>query len=477
VADTGFLSAQELGAAYRRRELSPADAVRDALERSGELDRTLHAFAVVDQQGAMAAARASEARFARGTPIGLLDGIPVSVKDLLFVKGSSAAAGSMALRDFVPDTDEIAVERLRAAGAIILGKTSVPELGFGPGTQSPLVGVSRNPWDPTRTPGGSSGGSAVAVAAGMGPVALGTDAGGSIRAPASFCGIVGLKPSFGRVAMYPAARDERFPVFAGFETFDVVGPMTRTVDDAALVLDAIAGPDPRDRHSLARGIDGFLQSAPSRLDGLRIGWTLDLGSGVGLDAEVALGVTSAISGFVDVGAHVEPVTLDLGDTRPTFAPIAALELGALRRWVAEHPEAANDRVRRLLDEAWTFTQVSDAMVARRALAEVVARWFDGFDLLVTPTTPVTAYPTDHELPERIGGAPSRRAYDLSVFTAPFTLTGNPAISIPCGWTPDGLPVGIQIVGGHLADALVLRAARAFEEARPWAERRPAFAIG
>jgi aspartyl-tRNA(Asn)/glutamyl-tRNA(Gln) amidotransferase subunit A len=268
--------------------------------------------------------------------------------------------------------------------------------------------------------------------------------------------------------MYPAARDDAHPVFSGFETFDVVGPMTRSVADAVLVLDVIAGHDPRDRHSVPRVPGGFgIDDASLDLGGLRVGWSLDLGARVPVDAEVAHAVVVAAQRFANLGARVEPIDLDLGDTRPTFAPLAALELRALRRWAGQHQDAVNERVRRLLGEAWTFEQVSVASAGRRQLHETVARLFERIDLLLTPTTPVAAYPVTQDLPTLADGRPMARAYDLSVFTAPFTLTGHPAASVPCGWTSTGLPIGMQLVAGHRADGLVLRAAAAIESAAPW----------
>jgi aspartyl-tRNA(Asn)/glutamyl-tRNA(Gln) amidotransferase subunit A len=256
-AELCHLSISELMPLIRRRELSPVELTEAVLARIAELNDRLLAFCTIDPEHVRAQARRAEQQVLSGRPIGPLCGMPIGIKDLIFTNDMRSTGGSTAYRDFVPDEDDVAVERLRTAGAIILGKTNVPEFGMGFGSHNRVFGATRNPWNLERTPGGSSGGSAVAVVTGMGPGALGSDGGGSIRGPSSYCGTYGLKPSFGRVPLYPGCRDARYPGLSGWESLEHIGPITRTVTDAALMLDVIAGPDPRDRHSLPRGTEKF----------------------------------------------------------------------------------------------------------------------------------------------------------------------------------------------------------------------------
>ncbi|WP_219996170.1 amidase [Nocardioides humi] len=400
--------------------------------------------------------------------------MPISVKDLIFTTDLPTVGGSKAYVGFVPDEDDIVVERVRRAGGIVLGKTNVPDFGYGP-TFDPVFGTTRNPWDLTRSPAGSSGGSAAAVAAGLGPVSLGSDGGGSIRVPASFCGIYGLNPSFGRVPLYPGTRDTRFPGFSGWESLERIGPLTRTVTDAALVLDVLKGPDPRDRHSLPDAGERYLDDLDRDLTGLRIGWTLDWGGYARVDAAVATLVERAAQVLADLGAEVETACPGFPDPAATFGTIMALDadLRTMRELVDRYPPGeAPPRLVTLLEQERSFVDASSAVAARKSLYNSLWRFFEHYDVLLTPSTPVTAFPVDLPGPTEIGGLPVTDPMPLARFTAPISLAGNPCASIPCGWSEEGLPVGLQIVGNHLDDRLVLQVSRAFERARPWADARP-----
>jgi aspartyl-tRNA(Asn)/glutamyl-tRNA(Gln) amidotransferase subunit A len=457
--------------------LSPVEAAEVVLARIDAMDGAVNAFCALEPENVLAQARRAERAVARGEPLGPLHGVPLAVKDLIFAAGLPISGGSEAYRGFTPDIDDVAVERLRAAGAIVLGKTNANEFGVGANTtDSPTGGTTRNPWDLGRAVGGSSGGSAAAVAAGMAPAALGSDGGGSIRIPSSFCGIYGLKPSFGRIPLYPGCRDPRYPGLSAWESLEHIGPMTRTVADAALLLDVLTGPDPRDRHSLPREFGALAPGAfDPRLDELTVGFSPDLGGGTPVEPEVRTLVERAAAQFEALGARVEPVDRPFADPVPILAATIPLEfdLGSMRPLVDAHRATLNSRIAEWVDTEWRGEDFSDALTARKRLALEVAELFGRYDLLLTPTTPTPALPLELPKPMTIGGhkiADPRRM--LQPFVCAFNLTGNPAASLPCGFTADGLPVGLQVVGGHLADLLVLRASLAYEAIAPWDRPRP-----
>ena len=467
-----WLPLTELAPMIRRRELSPVEIAEAMLGRIDALNGRLNAICTIHPERVRAAARAAEDALVRGDEVGALHGIPIAVKDLIFTNDHVTTGGSTYYRDFVPEEDDVTVERLRAAGAIILGKTNVPEFGYGISSQNPVFGATRNPWNMERTPGGSSGGSAAAVASGMCPGALGSDGGGSIRVPASFCGLYGLKASFGRIPLYPGCRDTRYPGFSGWESLEHIGPLTRTVQDAALMLDVLAGPDSRDRFSLPREARPFADLDEPDVRGLRIAWTTDFGGYARCDEDVRLAVEAAARTFERLGAQVENATPFAENPVEAFMAIVALDFDvvAMRQFAAEHPGAVNDRIAELIAREWSFEDAARANARRRDLYNELWRFFERYDLLLTPATPVAAHDISLPGPASIGGVPgSGSAFS---FTHAFNMTGNPAASIPCGWTDDGLPIGLQIVGNHLDDRTVLRASRAFELAAPWADRRP-----
>jgi aspartyl-tRNA(Asn)/glutamyl-tRNA(Gln) amidotransferase subunit A len=469
-----WLPLTELAPRIRRRELSPMEVAEALLGRIDALNGPLNAICTMDPERVRAAARAAEEAVTRGDALGPLHGIPIAVKDLIFTNDHVTTGGSTFYRDFVPDEDDVTVERLRKAGAIILGKTNVPEFGFGVGSRNPVFGVTRNPWNLERTPGGSSSGSAAAVASGMCPGALGSDGGGSVRVPASFCGLYGLKASFGRIPLYPGCRDTRYPGFSGWESLEHIGPLTRTVEDAALLLDVLAGPDSRDRFSLPREARPFADLDEPDVRGLRIAWTTDFGGYARADDDVRLAVEAAARTFEGLGARVENATPFTENPVQAFLAIVALDFDvvAMRPFAAEHPDAINERIAELIAREWSFEEVSRANARRRDLYNELWRFFERYDLLLTPATPVAAHDVMLSGPETIGGVPTSNPGMAFSFTHAFNMTGNPAASIPCGWTGDSLPIGLQIVGNHLDDRMVLRASRAFEAAAPWAGRRP-----
>jgi aspartyl-tRNA(Asn)/glutamyl-tRNA(Gln) amidotransferase subunit A len=381
--------------------------------------------------------------------------------------------GSRAYADFVPDEDDIVVERVAAADAIILGKTNVAELGYGGVGHNRVFATTRNPWALDLTSGGSSAGSAVAVATGMAPVALGSDGGGSIRIPAAFCGIVGFKPSMGRVPLYPGCRDERYPGFSGWESIEHIGPLARTIADIALVMSVIAGPDPRDRHSIPSGDVDWPASVSGGVRGIRIAFSPDWGYAP-IEPEVRDVVTRAVLVFErELGCRVEEANPGFKDPAVSFDSIVALEtdLTGMRQILARNREAFSARLAGVVERAWTATDFTDALLERKKIANVMWRFMRQYNLLVTPTVAVPAFGVGIDGPPTIDGrSVVSRAW--SPFTFIMNLTGQPAISVPAGSTRSGLPIGLQICGPHLGDALVLRAAAAFESAAPWADRWP-----
>ncbi len=461
--DITRLSATELLGLYRRRELSPAEATRAVLARIDAQNPATNAFCLVREEEALAAAKLSERRWQAGEPTGLLDGVPTSVKDLLLTRGWPTLRGSLTIgRDGPWPADAPAVARLREHGAVIVGKTTTPEFGWKGVTDSPLTGVTRNPWDPARTAGGSSGGAAAAVASGMGPLALGTDGGGSIRIPASFCGIVGLKPTHGRVPVYPPST---------FGTLSHVGPMARTVADAALLLDAIGTPDIADPLALDRQAPASAALDAGAVGGLRVAYTPALGYAE-VDPEVARAVRGAVTALERRGARVTHAD-------PGFAsPLATFDV----LWYAGAAKVVDDIPgdrRHLIDPGlaeiaeqgrrYSAVDYLQALRERSELGIAMGAFHQEYDLLVLPTEPIVAFAAGAEVP---AGSAGRRWTGWTPFTYPFNMSHQPAATVPCGFSGAGLPIGVQVVGPRHADALVLSACAAIEAALPWRDRWP-----
>ncbi len=457
-----YLSAIDLADLIRRKQVSPVEVVEALLGRIELVNPRLNAYCTVTADAARTAARAAEAAVLRGDPLGPLCGVPFSVKDLVITRGVRTAFGSRIYEHHIPDEDAPVVERLCAAGAIMVGKTTTPEFGWKGATDSPLTGISRNPWDLTKTPGGSSGGAAAAVAAGLAPLAVGTDGGGSIRIPASFCGVFGLKPTCGLVPVYPTPNTG---------TLSHVGPMTRSVRDAALMLQVLAGPDDRDPLSFpATGID-FTGGLDDGIRGLRVAWSPTFGY-----AKVAPGVRvlaeAAARRFQDLGCQVEEVERVFADPDPIWAPLFYAGVAArLEPFLAEWRDRIDPGLLEVVEEGNRLSGVEliKASFARAAFYQEVRQFFQRYDLLLSPTLAVPPFAAGMERPPDY---PAGSRLSWVAFTYPFNLTGHPAATVPCGFTADGLPIGLQIVGRRLQDGLVLRASAAFEAALPWAGRRP-----
>jgi Asp-tRNA(Asn)/Glu-tRNA(Gln) amidotransferase A subunit family amidase len=462
-----WIPALDLAGLIRARKVSPVEVIDAVLARIDEVNTAINAFSSVTADEAREAAAVAEVSVMMGEELGPLHGVPVSIKDLVFTRRVTTAAGSRLFAAHVPDEDAVCVERLKAAGAVLIGKTTTPEFGHKAVTESPLHGITRNPWNRELTPGGSSGGAAAAVASGMGPLAVGTDAGGSIRIPAAFCGVYGLKPSFGRVP--------QFPDWPHWDTLSHTGPITRGVRDAALMLDVISGPDDRDRWSLpADGGGPFLAACDGDLEGLSVAWSPDLAHAI-VDPEVARICEAAAARFEALGCHVEVVSPGWENPEEIFRVLAAAELFAAwgDRLVVDGPRMDRSLVALLrFGEKVTASQYLVAVARRRQLWADVQRFLARFDLLITPAVAIPPFATGRAgVNEICGRAVSPLAW--IPFTFPFNLTGQPAATVPAGFTAAGLPVGLQIVGRRHADRVVLAASAAYEAAAPWAGYHPA----
>jgi Asp-tRNA(Asn)/Glu-tRNA(Gln) amidotransferase A subunit family amidase len=466
-----YTPATDLDRLIRTRAVSPVEVARAVLARIERLNPRLNAFLTVTADLALAQAKAAEDRARRGARLGPLDGIPFSIKDLEPTAGIRTTSGSKWFVQHVPEEDGAVAARLRKTGGVLLGKTNTPNFGHKDCCDNLIGPPCRNPWKLDRTSGASSGGAGAAIAAGIGPLAHGSDGAGSIRIPAALCGIFGFKPSFGRVpyapsADYWAARSHN-------------GTMTRTVRDGARLLEAMAGPDPRDPLSIDAPPERYLALCDGDLSGLRVVWSADLGYAP-VDPEVRTLCEAAARRFGDFGCSME--TRDPGWPDPGAFHKVIYEVSVAARQIdrfREHPDWIEPSLRLMIENALRVTAIehSKALVARSVFFDQARRFFETCDLLLTPQMPVGAWgadpgPAGEQGPTQIAGRPTPTMFDRLPFTFPFNLTGQPAATVPCGFTKEGLPVGLQIVGRWHADAAVLRAAACFEAAQPWAQFRP-----
>jgi aspartyl-tRNA(Asn)/glutamyl-tRNA(Gln) amidotransferase subunit A len=461
--DLCWTPATELARLIRTKAVSPVDVTRAVLDRIERVNPRVNAFCTVTADAALAAARTAEDAVTRGDQLAPLHGIPVSIKDLALTAGVRTMFGSHVFAQRIGEVDAPYVRRLKAAGAIVIGKTTSPEFGWKALGDSPLTGITRNPWNTDMTSGGSSAGAAVAAASGLGPLHQGSDGAGSIRIPSAFCGIFGHKPSYGRVPIWPVSNND-------YATH--AGPMTRTVADAALMLGVMAGPDSWDSTCLDGAPSDYLGSLDRGVRGLRVAFSPDLG-GLRVDPGVAAVVKASVSAFHDLGAVVEEV-------KPTFADSTEMirllwschYAGNYSQFVAEFGSRMDPGLLACIEHAGRFSAADYVAMRGRKIAywDTVRPLFETYDLLLTPTISVPAFPVGRLNPE---GWP-QHAWDWlpwASFSYPFNFTGQPASTVPAGFTPAGLPVGLQIVGRRFADLTVLQASRAFEQARPWASRR------
>jgi len=461
------MSALELTEAISRGELSPVDVLDAVLERVKRYNPEINAIVTLTEKSARESAEKAEKMVKKGEKLGPLHGVPATIKDTVFTKGVRTTFGSKMYENFIPDEDAVLVERLKKAGAVIIGKTNVPEFGLIPVTDNLVFGPTRNPWDKSKTSGGSSGGAAAAVAAGMGPLASGSDGGGSIRIPSSLCGVYGIKPSFGRIPIHPR------PLV--YVTTDCLGPIARTVSDAAVMLDVMAGPDDRDRFSLPATDVSYLETLENGIEGSRIAYSHDLGYAV-VDPEVEQLTKKAAFSFEKLGCEVTEIKPDLFDMQYELITMVIAETITANE---EHLEEWKEKTYPLyqgylqLEETFSVRDIVRVQYKREELWGKMRKIFEDYDFLLTPTTAVPAFELEEGTmgPTEIAGE-TVGPVGWIAFTYPFNFTGQPAASVPCGFTRDRLPVGLQIVGNRYDDNGVLRASRAFEKAFPWQDKKP-----
>jgi amidase len=465
-ADLCFSRAVDLARRVRTREISARELVQAHIDRIAEVDPKLNAVVTLVPEQALAQAAAADERQARGEPLGPLHGLPIAHKDLVMTAGIRTTMGSRLLAEHVPQQDDLIVQRLRAAGAILLGKTNTPEFGAGSHTFNEVFGATRNPWDTSKTCGGSSGGAAVALASGMLPIADGSDMGGSLRNPANFCNVVGLRPSPGRVPAYPAQ--------LAWSPLSVLGPMARTVEDAALLLSAMAGPDPRSPISLETPGERFAAPLERDFAGVRIAWSRDLG-GLPVDPRVTRALEAGRGVFAELGCQVAEADPGWDGADAAFKTLRAWTFS---QGFAQLPDAAlavvKDTVRWNVEQGRRLSgdDVGRAEALRSRLYQRVREFMEEHEFLVLPVNQVPPFDIELEYPQEIAGVAMQTYIDWMKSAYYVTVTGHPAISVPCGFTPEGLPVGVQIVGRHRDDFGVLQLAFAFQGATGLWQKRP-----
>ena len=461
-----FLSIAEASDLIAEGRLSPVELVRAHLARIDDTEARLNSFITLLEDDALAAAKAAEADIQSGKTRGPLHGIPIGLKDLCYTKGVRTTVGSKIMADFVPDEDATVVERLKSAGAIIVGKLQMHEFAIGVTSENPHFGAAHNPWDTDRVTGGSSGGSASSVCSGQCMGAIGTDTGGSVRIPAALCGIVGLKPTFGRVSKHG--------VFPAAWNHDTVGPMTRTVRDAALMLNAIAGHDPKDQFSSERPVEDYTATIGQGVRGLRIGIHRDYFFEK-IDPEVETSVTAAAGALESLGATIEEVSVPLMDKASAIstAIVGPETVEVHMRNLRDRPEDFDPSVRVRLEAGAVVSahQYVRAQRARTLFNRNVRRAMENVDVILTPTIPVGAPKIGQDMVP-VGDELESKLTLISRLTRPFNLPGIPTISLPCGFTSEGLPIGLQLAGRPFEEATILRAAHAYEQITEWHTHRP-----
>ncbi|MBM3949156.1 MAG: amidase [SAR202 cluster bacterium] len=470
--DLAFTPAAELRQMVAAKKVSPVELANLYLRRIESLDGRLHSFLTVDHDGAMRSAKAAEQAVMRGDPLGPLHGVPISVKDLDMTSGLRTTNGSLAFKDWVPDEDSVHVEWVRRAGAVILGKTNTPEFGMFGLTENRLGPPCGNPWDLSRTAGGSSGGAASSVGAGLAPIATGGDGGGSIRIPAAFCGLYGIKPTLGRVPLYLGKGAIPVANLTG-----QIGPITRTVRDAAMLLQVMAGHDPRDSESATVTPPDFAAAVDRDVKGLHIAWTPDYGYAP-VDPEVAKTAATAAKSFEGLGCRVEEANLGFGTPFDAWWTVFCVNVYVnLKPVLEKQREDLTWYVRECLEYgagvsgAQYAAALGQIAVLKARLADVFAK----YDLILSPTLAVPAFPHSQP-PKEIGGHHIAKPFwSFFPFTYPINISGHPAASVPCGFSSGGLPIGLHIIGRHWDEETVLSASAAYERAKPWVHRRPPIA--
>ena len=466
-----FMSACEMKERIINQELTSEEITSAIIERIEKINPKINAYCTTTFDLAIELAKKADEVVKKKEKIGLLHGIPTSIKDLMQTKGIKTSYGSKIYENFMPDQDDIAVKRLKEAGCVILGKTNTPEFGHIALTDNLLFGETKNPWDLKRNSGGSSGGAAASVASGAGPLALGSDGGGSIRVPSSLCGVFGLKPTFGRIPSYPR-------IGIAFLSMDHYGPIVRYVKDAALMLDAMKGPHPSDNYSFPNDGSEFLMALEDKPEKLRIGYSMNLGFFRLCDEEVERKVLEQVNKFENFGWNVEEAKIKLKKPDYCFSVLVAMGYAYdLHKFLESNPEDLSPDLKNIIKAGLSFElkDIGKATEQRKDIYEVFYRFFQDYDILITPTTPIPAF--EKEMTEIGTRFPKIKNKPINItswmsYTKPFNLTGLPAASIPCGWSNEGLPIGMQIIGKRYDEKTVLQVSKAFEEIAPWQDKKP-----
>lgn len=460
-----YLSACEMRTKIKNEELSSLEIFRVLINRIKEINPIINAYCTPTFEQAEEMAKTSDDKIKKDMEIGLLEGIPVSIKDVILTKNIRTTFGCKIYENHIPDKDEIIIQRIKKEGAVLLGKTNTPAFGFQPVTDNLIFGKTKNPWNLEKTPGGSSGGAAAQVVSGLGPLAIGSDGGGSIRLPSSLCGIFGLKPTFGRIPQYP-----HFGIT--WDTLDHYGPLVRYVEDAALLMDAIKGYYPFDKHSIHSEAESYLESLEQRPEKLKIGYSMDLGFIKALDPEIEHQVIKSSEKFKKLGWNVQPIKIKLRRAELCFNTLVTSGF-AYDLNLKKYEDILDEDLVKMIRAGQTYSakDVKRAEAQRKKIFESVTRLFQEIDILITPTTACTAFDLGLMYPPKINGRGVSPVGWMS-FTFPFNLTGHPAATVPCGWSSDGLPIGMQIIGKRFNDLLVLQVSKAFQNLSPWQEKRP-----
>jgi len=467
--DICFMSACEMVEAIKTQDLTSEEITAVIIERIEKINPNINAYCTLTFDLARENAKKADELVKKGEKTPLLNGIPTSIKDLMLTAGIRTTFGCKIYENNVPEEDEIVVKRLKDAGMVFIGKTNTPAFGYWPLTDNYIFGPTKNPWDLTKNSGGSSGGAAAQVAAGLGPLALGSDGGGSIRVPSSFCGTFGLKPNFGRIPRYPIHD-------ATWINLDHYGPITRYVKDAALMLDAMAGLDDADKYSISRPNYNYIDIIENKPNKLKIGYSFNLGFIKAIDPEVEKAVMDSIQKFETIGWEIEGIKMRLRHVYKAFATLATAGFAHdLKKYLKNSKDLFEPDFLKMIEAGlgYAATDYKQAEAIREKVYETFYQLFKKYDVLITPATGIPAITTEERFPAKIAGRGVTPAEWFS-FSFPFNLTGLPAASIPCGWSSGGLPIGMQIVGKRRDEATVLQVSKAFEEIAPWQEKRPNF---
>ena len=461
------MSACEMAEKIKSQELTSVEITEAIIERIEKINPISNAYCTPTFNISREMAKSADNKVKKGDKLGLLNGIPVSIKDLMTTKGIRTTYGSKLYENFIPEEDSIIVKRVKDAGCVILGKTNTPEFGFKGVTDNLIFGTTKNPWNLEKTSGGSTGGGGAAVASGLGPLTLGTDAGGSIRIPSCFCGVYGIKPSFGRVPIHP------WPILHG-ETYDHYGPLARYVEDAALMLDAIKGPNDNDKYSLPEQNINYTESIKEKPNKLKIAFSLDLGYAKILDSEVEENVINSVEKFEQIGWCVEKVKMKMRKPELSYYTLYTVDFAYdLNPKLKEWKDKLDPDLVKMIEGGLGYSgvDVMKAIDQRKEIYNAINQIFKDYSVLVTPTAAVPAFELGIMFPPKINER-SVSPTAWQAFTFPLNMTGHPAASIPCGWTKEGLPIGMQIIGKRFDELKVLQVSKAFQEIAPWQDKKP-----